>query len=53
MVTIYKATKNFPREELYGLTSQMRRSSASNPTDIVEGCGKFTSADFANFCRLL
>src|SRR5271155_5735103 len=37
---VYKATSQFPREELYGLTSQMRRCSASIGANIAEGCGK-------------
>ena len=49
---IYKATKHFPKEELYGLTSQIRRSSMSIPTNIAEGCGRFTDADFARFVQI-
>jgi four helix bundle protein len=37
---IYKVTASFPREEMYGLTSQMRRCSASMGANIAEGCGK-------------
>src|SRR5271168_4922447 len=37
---IYRVTGSFPREEIYGLTSQMRRSSASMGANIAEGCGK-------------
>ena len=46
---IYKVTTNFPREEMYGLISQMRRSSSSIPTNIAEGCGRKSDADFARF----
>jgi len=51
-LTIYKATKEFPKEELYGLTSQIRRSSMSIPTNIAEGCGRFTDPDFARFVQI-
>jgi len=49
---IYKITKDFPKEEVYGLTSQMRRSAISVPANIAEGCGKFTKPDFANFLQI-
>ena len=51
-LAIYKITKEFPKEELYGLTSQIRRSSTSIPTNIAEGCGKYTDADFARFLQI-
>ncbi len=51
-LAIYKATKEFPKEELYGLTSQIRRSSMSIPTNISEGCGRNTDADFARFLQI-
>jgi len=51
-LAIYKATKVFPKEELYGLTSQIRRSSMSIPTNIAEGCGRNTDADFARFLQM-
>ena len=49
---IYKVTVQFPKEELYGLTSQIRRSSSSIPTNIAEGCGRHTDADFARFLQI-
>ncbi len=49
---IYSITQNFPREETYGLTSQMRRSSASIPTNIAEGCGKGSDAELARFMQI-
>jgi four helix bundle protein len=49
---IYELTKSFPKEELYGLISQLRRASVSIPTNIAEGCGKFTQKDFANFLQI-
>ena len=51
-LAIYKATKDFPKEELYGLTSQIRRASMSIPTTIAEGCGRNTDADFAGFLQM-
>lgn len=49
---IYKITKRFPREETYALTSQMRRSSSSIPTNIAEGCGRGTNKEFAHFLQI-
>lgn len=51
-LSIYRATKDFPKEELYGLTSQIRRASISMPTNIAEGCGRNTDADFAGFLQI-
>lgn len=49
---IYKATASFPRDEVYGLTSQIRRSSASIPANIAEGCGRSGDAEFARFLHI-
>ncbi len=49
VVEIYKATKNFPREELYGLTSQLRRAAVSVPTNIAEGASRQHKRDYLHF----
>ncbi len=49
---IYKVTAEFPREELYGLTKQIRRSCASIPANIAEGCGRNSDADFSRFLQI-
>jgi len=46
---IYRTTRQYPREELFGLTSQMRRAAAAIPTNIAEGCGRSTQRDLARF----
>lgn len=46
---IYAVTQTFPKEEVYGLTSQMRRASASIPTNIAEGCGRESTAELKRF----
>jgi four helix bundle protein len=46
---VYKATRLFPDEERYGLTSQMRRAATSIPTNIAEGCGRGTRTEFKQF----
>jgi len=51
-LAVYQATKPFPNEELYGLVSQMRRSSASIPTNIAEGCGRDSDAELVRFCQI-
>lgn len=49
VINIYKLTKEFPNEELYGITSQMRRSAISIPSNIAEGSGRNTSKEFNRF----
>jgi four helix bundle protein len=49
---LYKATGVFPREELFGLTSQMRRCSASIGANIAEGCGKRGNNEFQRFLQI-
>jgi four helix bundle protein len=51
-LAIYRITAAFPREELYGLTSQIRRSCSSIPANLAEGCGRNGDAEFARFCSI-
>jgi four helix bundle protein len=51
-LSIYKASAKFPKEEIYSLTNQLRRASASVPANIAEGCGKNSQADLANFLNI-
>lgn len=48
----YQLTADFPRNEQYGLTSRLRRSAVSMPSNIAEGCGRNTPKDFARFLRI-
>jgi four helix bundle protein len=49
---MYKATECFPRHELFGLTSQIRRSCVSITANIVEGCGRNSDPEFARFLSI-
>ena len=49
---VYKASKTFPKDELFGLTLQIRRAVSSIPTNIAEGCGRETNKDFAHFLQI-
>ena len=51
-VLVYEFTRSFPKEETYGLMSQMRRASVSIPSNIAEGSARGTSRDFRHFVRL-
>ena len=49
---VYKITGNLPRNEQYGLTSQIRRSAASIPANIAEGCGRYGNAELKRFLQI-
>ena len=49
---VYIITKEFPKDELYGLTSQMRRAAVSIPSNIAEGCGRDSMKEFVQFLRI-
>ena len=49
---VYRITAAFPREELYGLTSQLRRACSSIAANLAEGCGRNGDMEFARFCSM-
>ena len=49
---IYSISKTYPKEELFGLITQMKRSASSIPTNIAEGCGRNTNPDFKRFLTI-
>ena len=51
-LVVYQLTATFPREELNGLTTQLRRSSSSIAANLAEGCGRNGDAEFARFCSI-
>ena len=46
---VYQSTRTFPREEMYGLSSQMRRAAVSVPSNIAEGRGRFSNKELVHF----
>ena len=52
VVLIYKLTKDFPKEEIYALTSQLKRASISVPSNIAEGFGRQTDKSFNHFLNI-
>ena len=52
VLDVYRHTQCFPSEERFGLTAQLRRSAASIPANIAEGCGRHTDREFAHFLNI-
>ncbi|NLF65182.1 MAG: four helix bundle protein [Chloroflexi bacterium] len=51
-LAVYRMTESFPKHELYGLTSQLRRSAMSIPTNMAEGCGRESIVELARFLQI-
>jgi len=49
---LYRVSRSFPREEIYGVTSQLRRAAASIGANLAEGCGRRTSSELARFVKI-
>jgi len=52
VLLIYRATRKFPKEEVYGLTSQIRRAAVSVPSNIVEGCARESQTEYLRFLEI-
>ena len=51
-LALYERTRSFPREDMYGLTGQIRRAASSTPANLAEGCGVDRDAEFARYCSI-
>lgn len=52
VLAVYEVSRQFPNEERFGMTSQLRRAAVSVPADIVEGCARSTEADYLRFLSI-
>ena len=52
VLAVYRETAGFPKKEIYGLTSQVRRAAVSMPANIAEGCGRNGDAELAHFLQM-
>lgn len=52
VLEIYMVSRDFPSQEIYGITNQIRRAAASIPTNISEGCGRSSDAEFSRFIHI-
>lgn len=51
-LAVYEASKTFPKDEMYGMTAQIRRAAASIPANLAEGCGRDGEAELGRFCQI-
>jgi len=51
-LALYRGTGRFPKSEMFGLTSQIRRAAASVPTNLAEGCGRWGDGDMGRFIQI-